>query len=271
MLPPKPEALPSEAADATGLGYAADQGGMLTANTRPEPLDGPMEALAPPPQPGQQPLLSHDYEDKDEQSSQPLTMPEPDSAPAAPAVSPLGEPDVIAQPSQPAPTFNSVDVPAPTPSIPEPDQTLTEIEQSVHSPHAEQALDGDIDSARDEVLRALQEAPTTPEPITALNAQPVIEIDHDPSAAPTPPDAPAPSTELHVDANGDLQLPSYPPATMNEPAPNPLSPADQPLDMPLPPASGLQVPPPQVAPPTNAQNQNPNSPPPVPPPMLPPM
>jgi len=156
--------------------------------------------------------------------------------------------------------------------MPEPGQTLTDIEQSVHSPHTAPVLDNDIDSARDEVLKALQETPAAPEPITALNAQPGLEVSHDSAAiAPTPPDAPAPSTELHLDEEGNLKLPSYPPAATNEPAPNPMSPADQPLDMPLPPATGLQVPPPQVAPPTNTQNQNPNSPPPVPPPMMPPV
>jgi hypothetical protein len=278
MLPAAPEKLPAEAADMTGLGYAADQGGMLTANTRPEPLDGPMEAMTPAPAPDRAPLMSHDYEGKDE------AAPAPEDQPAAPAISPLGEAEVTAQPTPAAEVPNPTFEPAtpstpsimPTPSVPSPEaapaddsnKTLSQLEQEVHSPHAAAPLDGDIDSARDEVLKALQESASTPEPIEALGAQPVFDVPHDSNDAPLPPAAP--STELHLDANGNLQLPSYPPAAVNEPAPNPMSPADQPLDMPLPPSSGLQVPPPQTSPPTNTQNQNPNSPPPVPPPMMPP-
>jgi hypothetical protein len=273
MLPPAPETAPSEAADMTGLGYAPDQTGMLTANTQPEKLDGPMESLATPGA-ASHTLLSHDYDGKKEEQP---TEPGPSEQPAAPVVSPLGEPSLSVQaPAAPAPNpiFEPFTPPEPQPAAaPEVDdaKTLTEIEQSVHSPHAQPALAEDIDSARDEVLKALQETPATPEPIVALNAQPALDITHDTAqqSPPMPPEAPKPSTELHLDADGNLQLPSYPPASVNEPAPNPLSPADQPMDMPLPPS--IQMPAPQAAPPTNAQNQNPNSPPPVPPPMMPPM
>jgi hypothetical protein len=276
ILPSAPEAVGPEAADMTGIGYAADQNGNLTANTKPEALDGPMESLTTPGA-GSQQLLSHDYEDKDSKSAEAQT-PSPEDQPAAPVVSPLGEPELTSQVPAASPTFEPFTPPiTPTPSVEasapvadDSSKTLSELEQDVHSPHAAPALDEDIDSARDEVLKALQSSPPIPEPIVALNAQPGIDIQHD-TAAPTPPDAPAPSTELHVDADGNLQLPSYAPAAVNEPAPNPLSPADQPLDMPLPPMNGIQIPPPQAAPPTNTQNQNPNSPPPVPPPMLPPM
>ncbi|MEO6513240.1 MAG: hypothetical protein ABIR37_01015 [Candidatus Saccharimonadales bacterium] len=274
MLASAPEAVGPEAAEMTGIGYAADQNGNLTANTKPEALDGPIESLTAPGSNSQQ-LLSHDYEHKDDTPAEPA-MPAPEDQPAAPVVSPLGEAELTTQTPASNPTFEPFTPPStPTPSFAAPasetdeGKTLSEIEQDVHSPHAAPELGEDIDSARDEVLKALQESPATPEAIVALNAQPGLDIQHD--TAPTPPDAPAPSTELHLDANGNLQLPSYPPASVNEPAPNPLSPADQPLDMPLPPMSGLQVPPPQVMPPTNTQNQNPNSPPPVPPPMMPPL
>jgi hypothetical protein len=281
LLPSTPEAVPAEAADMTGLGYAGNQNGNLTANTQPEPLDGPIESLTAPGANNNHQLLSHDYEGKDDAPAE-TTAPKPEDQPAAPVVSPLGQPDVSTQtPPAPNPTFEPFSPPVtPTPSAePEPPvdtnvdpegKTLAEIEQDVHSNHLESAPSVDVDTARDEVLRALQESPAAPEPIVALNAQPGLDIAHE-SAPPTPPDAPAPSTELHLDANGNLQLPTYPPASVNEPAPNPLSPADQPLDMPLPPAAGLQVPPPQMTPPTNAQNPNPNSPPPVPPPMMPPV
>jgi hypothetical protein len=280
MLAAEPEKESGDESGMTGLGYTADQGDLLTANTRPEPLDGPLEAMTPSRQNDRGLLLSHDYEGKEEAPEAPA----PEDQPAAPAVSPLGEAEVTAQPTPaaevPNPTFEPVapsTPPAmPTPSMPVPDaaptdpegKTLTELEQEVHSPHAAPVLDGDIDSARDEVLKALQESTPQPEPIEAIGAQPMVDIQHE-NEPPLPPAAPAPSTDLHVDANGNLQLPSYPPAAMNEPAPNPLSPADQPLDMPLPPS--INIPPPQSVPPTNAQNQNPNSPPPVPPPMLPPM
>lgn len=264
LLPNVPEAPSSEVRDMTGVNFAAEQPSgqsPLTANIRPEPLGGPLDPLAA--QTGSHPpLLSHDHESNDA----PEKPAEPTPEPTAPVVSPLGDPTVTEQ--KPAETPQD----APASVTPTPDatasKTLSELEAEVHSPHLNGEVEAkpDLDSARDEVLKALQETPAQPEPLAALNAQPV-DLNKQPEA-PQPPAA-EPSAELTVDAEGNLQLPQLPSQPTNEPAPNPMSPADRPMDMPLPPS--INLPPPQSAPPTNTPNQKPDAPPPVPPPMLPPM
>ena len=75
---------------------------------------------------------------------------------------------------------------APPPADP---QTLTQIEQSVHSPHIDAKQ---LDTARDEVSQALQDSvDPTPSPIQALNAQPMGgELHPDGSPVmPKPPEA----------------------------------------------------------------------------------
>ena len=57
--------------------------------------------------------------------------------------------------------------------MPDSHQTLSEIEAQVGSFHQPGAdADTPVDAARDEVNRALNAVPSTPEPIQALNAQP---------------------------------------------------------------------------------------------------
>jgi hypothetical protein len=267
LLPPVPEVPSSEVGDMTGLGFEAERPAgapsPITANINPEPLDGALDPLGPVHN-GSQPLMSHHNESETPAPDTPLADTPPSAAPPEPDI----KPSPVFEPVAPLPPAE----PAPQPPAEE-GKTLSEIEQDVHSTHLQSATSpADLASARDEVLKALQDTPHQPEPIAALGAQPV---DLNPPAntplePPLPPAAPA---DLTLDKEGNLQLPQLPTEPVNEPAPNPLSTADQPLDMPLPPTagtSGIQVPPPQSAPPTNSQGSNPNSPPPVPPPLMPP-
>ncbi len=294
LLPEVPEAPSSEVADMTGIGFMnepASGQSPITANIQSEQLGGALDPLGSGPARHQQPLLSHDkndapaavnddfnkpvvgaaqYQPQPEVPEQPQP-PRVEPAAAAPVFSPLGDASLHTS----APEESAATISAPS-TEPIKEKTLSDIEQEVHSPHIQAAAapesPTDLDSARDEVLKALQDTPPVVEPIVALNAQPVDlgEQSHQPIAPvpPTPPAAPIPNNELHLDAAGNLLLPQLPTEPQNEPAPNPMSPADQPMDMPLPPS--ISLPPPQAVPTTNAQNQNPNSPPPVPPPMLPP-
>lgn len=132
-------------------------------------------------------------------------------------------------------------------------ETLEKIEESVNSPHLKPSTEqtDDVDSARHEVMQALQEGTQPLEPLTALNANPLggelhtnqVEIDKDgnliaksTSTAPTRPDT-------DVNAGGNT-----------------------PLDMPLPSVAPGQV----SLSPTSQPNAASASPPPVPPPFMPP-
>lgn len=201
--------------------------GSLTANTSPEGLDPPAEELTLPPV--GTPILSHNESVL--------------SSPAAP-------------PAAPAAAW------APPPL--EPDETLTEIEQAVGSPHLQS--DGgqsqtnpmaNLDGARSAVDAAYNHSDDPLAPIAALNAQPLGEELH--SAMPQP-----------VTNTG-----------FSEPTPG-NTPADDALDMPLPgaafggqpaqsPFPAIQPPPPSSFPGAPGQSNNPSAPPPVPPPMLPPL
>lgn len=262
---PTPEASPADSSAPDIQRQAMKEppsfGGPLTANEKSESesYEPSMDPLSTPTEPS--PLLSHDK--PADQSATGITMPTADLSPAnldvppahvslppTPAPAPVMPPE--AQPQTP-PVFTAPDVPPPpAASVPAPTE-----------PHPEPSID--VDAARNEVMRALSEQPNeTLPPIAALNAQPLGDSLHEPAPAaaeplqpPTPPSPPAPA---------GVQSPLPPVAV----GPDVSSPADRPLDMPLPPSSGLTVPPPQVVPPTNAQTRDPNAPPPVPPPMLPP-
>jgi nanoRNase/pAp phosphatase (c-di-AMP/oligoRNAs hydrolase) len=299
LLPVVPEVPPAEVSDMTGIGFMTEPASgqsPITANIQSEQLSGALDPLGQGSDRHQQPLLSHDNGDtrtssnpSNDNLSPPVATPQmPQSLPelpqqpeppiaepaqaAAPVFSPLGDANLNTSVApEPSATI-------PTPSVdPSKPKTLSDLEREVRSPHleteAETDTPADLDSARNEVLKALQETPPAAEPIVALNAQPVDlgEPLHPPTAPvpPTPPEAPLPNSELHLDAAGNLQMPQLPSEPQNEPAPNPMSPADQPMDMPLPPS--ISLPPPQSVPPTNTQNSSPNAPPPVPPPMLPPL
>ena len=268
MLPTMPPTFAAGAGDITGLPFQTEVPSGSPANPNApqidqEPMLDTLNAGLPPS--ANPPLLSHNGEPAKTGDAQSVTDASP--APVAPSTTftPTQPPVPEEPPLPPAPSPEFLPYNAP----PEPEvegRTLAELEQEVHSPHAAQPGPtgvADVDSARDEVLKALEQAPGQPlEPIAALNAQPLGADLHS--------EAETPNMELHVDKDGNLDLPQFPepPAgPSNEPAPSPQSPADQPMDMPLPPT--INMPPPQTTPPTNQPGTNPNAPPPVPPPMMP--
>ncbi len=230
-------------------------GGQLTANTQTEGLDPATDPLGSTPATG--PLLSHD--------SNPVIQEDQPQSPSVPQADP---PQVMAN------------------------QTLSDIEESVDSPHLEEEINdapqpdlavdetvsepaaradsSNLDQARDAVQAAVQSSPdTTPlEPIEALNAQPVnLDFGHNdqPSDVPQEPLAPEAEqpSEIHIDSDGQLHPSSQ---IDNEPLPPP-----PPLDNGMP--SNL-VPPMPGLPndPTATTVNDPTAPPPVPPPLaMPPM
>lgn len=226
-------------------------GGTLTANSRPddimtEPASDPM-TLATTETPA--PLL-----DRSNSVSQPV---EPTMQPA-----PFNW-----TPPAPAPT----EQPQPV-NVEPPKETLAEIEQSVHSPHLEQ-FEPDVNAARDEVMKAINAVPeTNPEPIQALNAQP-IELNQAPAPVePTMQPTAEASTTFDPTAFGvpSESAPMPQPAAPEAPAPvepELTGPVEQPYTMPLP--SAMTPPPANPVPPTSNVN-DPTAPPPVPPPLMPP-
>lgn len=163
--------------------------------------------------------------------------------PAVPLPPPPAPPVAATPPPPPPPMMPSAPpppLPAPTPPPPPPAPPKSP------EPSADDANLPDVETARDEVMRALSEQPDeTMPPIAALNAQPL-------------------GGSLHETPQSPHSAQSTMPPSAPEPAPAPQSPADQPLDMPLPPApSGNPPAGPNLA-------GDPNAPPPVPPPMMPP-
>lgn len=229
-------------------------GGTLTANSRseddlPDRLENPLENQKTP----DEPLLSHNHDP----AADTKPAAEPPLPPRADMPSPTPpKPDLFTPPTPPQPPLPPA--PEPTPSaepLPHPEPDASPV---AGPPPSNQS---DIDAARNEVMRALSEQSNESAlpPIAALNAQPLGGDLHVPTPA-VPPTAPQrPPVQPPV-------MPSYQPDS----APAEHSPADQPMDMPLPPAGGLNVPPPQSKPPTNTPSSDPNAPPPVPPPMMPP-
>lgn len=139
---------------------------------------------------------------------------------------------------------------------------LAELEEAVNSPHIEAAevkddpQTPDADAARDALSAIYSSDPNTPPiPKADVGASGYLRVQDLPDVATS-------------DAYDDEQ-PSYMPQKGlfgNEPAPNASSPADQPLNMPLPPS--LTLPPADTTPPTSTKS-GPSSPPPVPPPFNP--
>ena len=132
-------------------------------------------------------------------------------------------------------------------------ETLEKIEESVHSPHLKPPSEqtDDVDSARHEVMQALQDGTQPLEPLTALNANPLGGELH--------------TNQVEIDMDGNLiakSSPSVPTAPNNEITAN----VSTPLDMPLPSVAPGQA--------TTSPSPQPNaasvSPPPVPPPFMPP-
>ncbi len=241
---PEPE-LPEEITTPTGANLSPGSklvteppslGGMLTANTQPEGLDPSTDPLGLPSE-APAPLLSRS-------SSAPAmaATPEPvaEPEPASPALTPPPS-DWSPPPSSPPPPDPTPAPVADKPDANPPDQpvdadngehTLAELEQSVNSTH--------LDTARDEVARALNDGsnPATPEPIQALNAQPLGDDLHPADAAPlaalglsgsptVPPNAPsqpnqAPNTPDSMPPASQAPAPQVTDATMPPPVPPPI-------------------------------------------------
>lgn len=251
-------------------------GGQLTANNRPDDImrEPSSDALSQPTN-GNAPLLNRD--DSQEPQTANMQPAPPDWMPQQPWMQPPAD--------QPATAQVSADNQSPTmPFTPDADDTLADIEQAVGSPHLGMSASPDVDNARDEVMRAIDGVPpANPEPIQALNAQPMDLNDAAPEAAlpPVPPafDPNAPSPYQFNPAAFDTANDSHdlPTSLPNEPvapkasqpdafAPNMdlTGPVEQPFTLPVP--GSLQ--PMSPAPQSQAVN-DPNSPPPVPPPMFP--
>lgn len=208
-------------------------GGTLTANSTPEMLDPTTDPLSLPAV--EQALLSHDGHVTS--SEQPVAVVPPASEPpAAAAPTPIVTGFTPPPPAWVPPTDPAVPAADPAPAIPEvtPTETLTEIESAVHSPHIETPT---LDTARDEVLKALNSTPPAPEPIQALNAQP---IDLNPTNEPAEQAAAPPaSTAFDPTAFGVVDDPELPPATAqaNDPNAPPPVPPPIPFQFGTPPAS----------------------------------
>lgn len=213
-----------------------------------------------------------------------LTRDMPASQPAAPLasmpVAPMAAPS-SSQPPQPAmpvaPTQPSI-----PPLMPDPgqasDQTLEEIEESVHSPHvaAEHLMPPpassavapatDLAAARSQVLEALKQGPQPLEPMAALNANPLGGALHphtDAGVVMPPSSAVSSSINVDVDAEGNLR--PVPSAPQQAPTGTQSVPGTMPLPQVMPPLSATPMPM------DDQHGDSPAAPPPVPPPMTPPM
>jgi hypothetical protein len=214
--------------------------GELTANTMEEGLDVATEELTLPPL--DTPLLSHENS----------VMATGQPAPVEPVIQP--GPEVVAPQTSPMdqPIVNDTDAPIESGNeqvIDTEEQTLSDIEKAVGSPHALQNTatatgdDTSIDDARSAVEAALASAgsQTTPDPIMALNAQPLGQELHEPTL----------EQQVYQPAPG-FGTQFAPTETLPGGTP-----ADQTLDMPLPaPASGVSQPGMQSAPIVQPQTEN---------------
>ncbi len=130
----------------------------------------------------------------------PPPAPEPPQPPPAPAPEPVAPPPPPAPEPAPAPTPVPDPAPAPEPptapiltppasdddsSEPETELSLSELEERIKKSEAEEGdKDGNLDNVRDEVSKALTDSASgKPEPIKALNAQPLGEELHSADAA----------------------------------------------------------------------------------------
>jgi len=183
----------------------------------------------------------------------PASLPEPPQQPSVPSV------QSVSPPSLRSTLISSSGQPISATPQSDDHETLEEIEESVNSPHLGQSSEPqDLTAARNEVLEALKQGAEPLEPLKSLNANPMGAALH-PSPGASGSTPAGPNMDVEVDAEGNLK-----PAFQPEAAPNPESPANRPLDMPLPQISSAPTTPltPQSSPLT--------PPPPVPPPMMPP-
>jgi nanoRNase/pAp phosphatase (c-di-AMP/oligoRNAs hydrolase) len=133
---------------------------------------------------------------------------DPLSLPASEAPALLDHEPPAAAPPEPIPPATEPPAAAepPADSKAHDNDTLTDIEKSVDSPHASQTS---LDSMRDEVSEALN-GTEAPDPIEALNAQPMGGELHGPQSTP-PPAAPAPPPSDEKKDDGPDAPPPVPP------------------------------------------------------------
>lgn len=172
-------------------------GGQLTANTVEEALDPALDPLTLPPLGSQPPLLSHDAPAAVTVPAQPLAQP----------LTPFVTLPISSPTSQATPALTPL--PEPAPAAQADDETLSEIEQSVHSPHA---------ASTDPVAAA--QNPTS-DPLPVFNPQ---SVDLNPSTNGDLPLQPANSTLDPADFSG---LPSVAFTDTSQPAADPNTPQDQ--------------------------------------------
>ena len=209
-----------------------------------------------PPKEEQAPLLERNNEvDKPaDQSPDTPTPNKPAIADKSFNPSPLPPLLTTASLSQTPPVMNPVPLPSSPPKITP--ESIEEIEESVHSPHLQMSSgQNNVDTARQEVMEALQSGTPTIEPLTALNANPLGAELH------------MPPNQVDIDQDGNLK-PRNTPSAPAVPAMDDTADDNTPLDMPLPqvasePNTSDPVSQPNIAAPSV-------SPPPVPPPFMPP-
>lgn len=236
---------------------APEHGGTLTANTEPEKYDPATDPLSLP-KVDDNSLLSHDTPPA---TPAPLPTNEPSPAPSTPAPDPTPPPSFNWTP----PSFVA-NAPAPA-ATPQPaEAVVTSSEPAVPSEPAQaptaQPAGEHLDAAREEVEKALNSAPLTPEPVQALNAQPIDLQPPTTGPAPLPPQ-PAPVTQPSTafdPATFGIPSDAAAPAPAPTPAPDFSSPMGQSLVMPMPPSAPSASPAQPVA-------NDPTAPPPVPPPL----
>jgi hypothetical protein len=213
-------------------------GGVLTANIQPEGLDPVTDPLSLSGNPGQ--LLDHAPASSNPtptgdmpfmppasvvpqpQAAGPMTAPPvpepfaPPSLPPSPFSAPVPPPESPAASSPPSfsPSPAAAPVSSSDPNAIHDDQTLADIENSVHSPHV---ASSELNAARDEVSRALvDDTVARPGPIQALGAQPLGDPLHDADLVlPNDQPAPGPSPEnpgvVIAPAPGDTTASAPPP------------------------------------------------------------
>lgn len=184
-------------------------GGTLSANTRPESLDPVTDPFSLPKNEKEQ-LLDRSSASQPPASGSPQVPPVP--APQA-SSSFTPPPASWTPPSSPPPS--SPLTPPPASPVPPPtggaSQTLSQIEQSVNSPHVNQEPPANLDSARDEVQKALVNSPDAAQPpIQALNSRPLGDRLHDasPSAHSGNIMPPGPTSPESADTNPIPQPPT---------------------------------------------------------------
>ncbi|HVX48050.1 MAG TPA: hypothetical protein VHA05_01705 [Candidatus Saccharimonadales bacterium] len=220
-------------------------GGTLNANTKPEGMDPVTDPMSMP-QVEQNRILDRKPLTSETDAPQPQTNAEPTPAPvSAPAFTPpQPAPDAGSDAADSGPSSEPAQTAA---SGDHGSQTLTEIEQSVHSPHIDPAK---LETARDQVSQALQDSvDPTPTPIKALNAQPLggsLHSDQPPAQPPNQPSVEPIASTLPFDNTPESSdtAPTPPPSADS------LSPSPQVTD----PTSAPTVPPPFM--PQSANNSD---------------